>query len=143
MRLKSLQSEDTLEVLAVTYRIQRHLAKHYNLTPIKSAIVTLLGSYAVQDRTGELAALSVGEIQILLSYSRSNSVALYYAVQELCQDNQPYIRKHEGRPALYSLTAHGVAVVREAIRLSKEYRWEVSRINTATTTTRNTPGLVA
>lgn len=131
MRLKSLQSEDTLQTLAVTYRLNRHLAKHYNLTSIKSAILTLLGSYAVQDRSGEVAALSVSEVQILLSYSRSNSVALYYAMQELCGGDQPYIKKHEGRPALYSLTGHGLAIIREAIELSKVYRWEVSRINIA------------
>ncbi|MER2996153.1 hypothetical protein ABS362_01270 [Pontibacter populi] len=111
--------------------MQRVLSKEYNITPIKAAIILLLGSFATKSRSEEVAALSVPEILALLSYSKSNKMNLYYAAQELCGDS-PYLRKEKrGRINYYSLTAKGVALIRDCVEKAKVYRFEVSQIQVA------------
>jgi hypothetical protein len=132
MRLRQIGSESTLEILALSYRMQRVLNKEYSITPIKAAIILLLGSFATQSKSEEVAALSIPEILALLSYSKSNKMNLYYAAKELCEGDTSYLRKEKrGRINYYSLTARGVALIRDCVEKAKVYRFEVSQIQVA------------
>jgi len=132
MRLRQIGDESTLEVLALSYRMQRVLNNEHNLPPIKSAVLLLLGSFATQNRSEEVASLSVPEILALLSYSKSNKVQLYYAVQSLCEGEKPYLRKElRKRTSFYTLTAQGIQLIREAVKQAKVFRFEVTQIQAA------------
>lgn len=129
MRLKQLGDESTLEVLALSYRMQRVLSNEFNLPPIRLAVLLLLGSFATQNRSEEVTALSVPKILALLSYSKSNKVKLYYAVQGLCEGPEVFLRKEKkGYINYYSLTARGVELILNAVKLAKVYRFEVSQL---------------
>jgi DNA-binding MarR family transcriptional regulator len=133
MRLRALGDESTLEVLALSYRMQRVLNSEHGLTPIKAAVLLLLGSFATQNRSEEVTALSVPEILALLAYSKSNKVKMYYAVKALCEGgNAAYLkREQKGRAYYYSLTAQGIQLIREAVKQAKVFRFEVTQIQVA------------
>lgn len=129
MRLKQLGDESTLEVLALSYRLQRVLNKEFSLTPLKAAVLMLLGSFATQNRSEDVTSLSVPEILAMLSYSKSNKVQLYYAVQQMCEADTAYLTKtKKGHIHYFSLTARGTQLIRDAVKLAKVYRFEVSQI---------------
>ncbi|MBC5772624.1 hypothetical protein H8S95_01000 [Pontibacter sp. KCTC 32443] len=127
MRVRKLNDADTLEILSIGYRMQRVIYKEYSLPPLEAAIITLLGSYSNRP-SEEILSLSVPEITVLLAYSKSNRVAVYYATHKLCEGESPYLVMHKGKPNTYSLTAKGVEVVRAAISLSKEFRYEIAQV---------------
>jgi hypothetical protein len=129
MRLKQIGDAGTLEVLALGYKMNRVLNKEYNLTPINAAILLLLGSFSNQSKTDEITKLSVPEMASLMAYSKSNRVNVYYAANRLCEGIEPYLRKEKVKNIIYfSLTPKGVELIRNAVKLTKVFRFEYSQV---------------